>query len=139
DKENRPRSVAGQAILGSKEFIDRVVETIEKGNELPEVTAKRFYRKGIELEALYQAVCLHYRIKGITKGREGGHSRDMFVYLAKRQTNATNSEIGQKAGGITFSAVAQQYARTMRRLEQDQKEMDEWLSEEKGVLSNVKG
>jgi len=37
----------------------------------------------------------------------------MFIYLAKRETAATNREIGEMAGGIRFSAVTHQYVRRL--------------------------
>lgn len=131
--------VVGQAVLGTKKFIGKVVKGMTKGTELKDVTSKRFYSKGIDLDDLYRAVCRYYRIKEIVKGRKGGCSRDMFVYLAKRQTAAMNAEIGQRAGGITFTAVAQRYARTVQKLTQDGKAMKQWEKEVVDILSRVKG
>ncbi len=103
--------VVGQAVLGSKEFIGRVVEGIDNGREIGDVISKRHYVQALDLQTLYEAVCGHYGEREITKGRGGGRSRDMFVYLAKKHTTALNGEIGQKAGGVTFSAVTQRHSR----------------------------
>ncbi len=131
--------VVGQAVLGRKEFIREVVKGIRTGKELKEVTSKRFFSKAVNLDDLYRAVCRHYQVSEIAKGSEGGRSRDMFVYLAKRQTAALNSEIGQKAGGITFSAVAHRYSRTVRKMEQDREALRQWEKEAEDILSRVKG
>jgi len=131
--------VVGQAVLGRKEFIREVVKGIRTGKELKEVTSKRFFSKADNLDELYRAVCRHYQISEIVKGSEGGRSRDMFVYLAKRQTAALNSEIGQKAGGITFSAVAHRYSRTVRKMDQDGEALRQWEKEAEDILSRVKG
>ena len=50
----------------------------------------------------------------------------------------SNDEIGQMAGGITFSAVAQRYAMTARKVAQNRKVMAEWTREAKDILSRVK-
>ena len=131
--------VVGQAILGGKEFVREVVEEVRKDRELKDVASKRYYLKSTDLNELYGAVCGYYEIKEIARGREGGRGRDMFVYLAKEQTMASNAEIGQMAGGITFSAVAQRYARTARKVAQNRKVMAEWTREAKDILSRVKG
>lgn len=127
--------VVGQAVLGSEEFIGQVVEGIGKGREIGEVISKRHYTKAHDLQKLYEAVCGYYRERELAKGREGGRSRDMFVYLAKQYTTALNREIGQKAGGITFSAVAQRYSRIVKKLTQNAKEMEKWEQEATGILS----
>ena len=131
--------IAGQAILGSKEFIEKVTRGIRKEGNLGDVTAGHLYRRTIALAELYREVCRFYRLKGIAKGKSGGQGRDMFIYLAKRETGAMNREIGEMAGGISFSAVTHQYARTLKRLEGDRKAMKEWTREAEEILSNVKG
>jgi chromosomal replication initiation ATPase DnaA len=119
--------------------VDKALGAIKSGRELKDVTSKRFYRKKVELDALYRAVCVYYKIPEIVRGREGGRGRDMFVYLAKRETAALNDEIGQKAGGITYSAVAQKYVRMNRRLEGAEKVREQWDAEAKAIMSRVKG
>ncbi len=48
-----------------------------------------------------------------------------------------NREIGQKAGGITFSAVAKSYARIVRKLEQDAVAMKTCKRDEARIVSRV--
>lgn len=81
-----------------------------------ETTSRRHYTKALDLQEFYEVTCKHYGKMDLTKGQQGGRSRDMFVYLAKKHTTALNREVGRKAGGITFSAVAQRYARIVKEL-----------------------
>ena len=131
--------VVGQAMLGSNEFVERVIECIEKEGELGDVVSKRHYVRSLDLQKLLDAVRDYYGEKVITKGREGGRSRDMFVYLAKKYTTALNGEIGQKAGGVTFSAVAHRYSRIMKMLEQEDTVRKKWEKEGAEILSRFKG
>ncbi len=130
---------AGQAIFGSKEFVERVKSRIGKERQLGDVTARNLYRKPIRLEDLHLEVCRFYGVKELTKGKSEGYSRDMFIYLAKRETAATNREIGKMAGKISFSAVTHQHVRRLKRLEKDIRAMKEWVKEAGEIMSKVKG
>lgn len=131
--------VSGQAILGSKQFIKKVTEVIGKKRQLGDVTARNLYHKQVSLNDLYREVCRFYGVKDFAKGKSEGHSRDMFIYLAKTKSAATNREIGEMAGGISFSAVTHQYVRRLKRLEKDPNLMKEWTEEADDLLSKVKG
>lgn len=131
--------IVGQAVLGRQEFVEKVVAGIGTDKHLKDIISKRFFIKAVSLDKLHQAVCQYYRVEDIAKGRAGGRVRDMFVYLAKRETAAQNSEIGQMAGGITYSAVTQRNIRTIRQLEQDAHAMEEWNKDAKTIMSKVKG
>lgn len=111
--------IAGQAILGSKEFTKKVTESIGKKRRLGDVTARNLYQKQVSLKELYREVCRFYGVKNFAKRKSEGQSRDMFIYLAKKETTATNKEIGEMAGGISFSAVTHQYVRRLKRLERN--------------------
>ncbi|MEW6585020.1 MAG: transposase [Nitrospirota bacterium] len=131
--------VAGQAILGSKDFVEKVTSEIGQEKQFGDVTAKKLYRGQIGLEDLHRAVCRFYGVEGLTKGKRGGRSRDMFVYLSKTKTSATNGEIGEMAGKISFSAVSKQYLSRLRKLKENSWGMKEWDEEAAMLMSKVKG
>jgi REP element-mobilizing transposase RayT len=131
--------VAGQAILGSKDFVEKVRSRIGKERQFGDVTAKKLYREVIGVAELHRVVCRFYGVEGLPKGKRDGRSRDMFIYLAKKETSATNREIGEMAGKISFSAVSHQYLRRMKILEKDRRAMKEWAEDAASIMSKVKG
>lgn len=66
---------------------------------MSDVTAKKLYCERVGVE-LYRAVCRYYGVEGLAKGKRGGRSSDMFIYLSKKETSATNKNIGEMAGRI---------------------------------------
>lgn len=131
--------VVGQAVLGSAEFAELVLKGIEREKVRGEIISKRALLKKTDLNDLHRAVCRYYGVKEFAKGKRGGQSRDMFIYLAKRETTALNSEIGKSAGGISSSAVSQQFDRLLSKLERDSSSMKEWLKTADSVLSIIRG
>ncbi len=47
--------------------------------------------------------------------------RRIAIYLIKKNTGATNSEIGDLFGGITYSAVAKSYDRINKKIKKNRK------------------
>jgi REP element-mobilizing transposase RayT len=131
--------IVGQAILGRKEFIGQIVEAMEDGRSLQDIVSKRSYSGAIDVGKLYEGVKRYYRIGGLKSGRQGGVAADMYVYLAKKYSIATNEEIGKKVEGITYSAVAQRYGRILTRLSGDDKERIAWEKNARQIMSSVKG
>ncbi len=131
--------VAGQAILGSKDFVEKVRSDIGQERQMSDVTAKKLYCARVGVEELYRAVCRYYGVEGLAKGKRGGRSRDMFIYLSKKVTSATNRDIGGMVGKISFSAVSHQYLRRMKELEKDRHAMKGWAEEAATIMSKIKG
>jgi putative transposase len=131
--------VVGQAILGRKEFTDQIIEAMEDGRPLKDIVSRRSFSRLINIEKLFEAVKRYYRIKTFKSGREGGRAVDMYVYLGKKYSMATNEEIGKKVEGITYSAVAQRYGRILKKLLCDDRERSIWERDAAQILSSVKG
>jgi REP element-mobilizing transposase RayT len=131
--------VAGQTILGSRDFVEKVTSKIGQEKQFVDVTAKKLYREQIGLEDLYRTVCRYYGVECLHKGKRGGHSRDMFIYLAKENTSATNGEIGKRVGGVSFSAVSQQHVRRVRKMNENRQMTKKWIEEAAILMSKVKG
>lgn len=136
-KEN----MVGQAILGSKEFIKRVLKGIKKGKGFEEITAKRIYKSRISLEDLKDRICRYYRIKDFTGTNmpDVRHKRQMFIYLAKRETTVFNREIAAEVGEISPSGVSHQNKRILQGLEGDRKISRQWEKEAEEIMSRIKG
>jgi len=145
--ENPPRypveNIVGQAMLGTKEFIKKVLKGIKKGRSFGEVTAKRIFEDKIDIDGLYSQVCTYYqRIGNKGKGnanKQSGRKQEMFIYLAKEYTSAFNREISEKTGGLSSSGISHRYRRLKRKIEGGRKFRTVWNKEAKDIMSIFKG
>lgn len=128
--------IIGQAILGSKEFIKKIIKETRK-KALKGTTAKRKYGGIIDLEELRDRVCNQYGVKKLStpEKKEEQHARRMFICLAKEKTTAYNREIAEIAGYGDPSSIAQQYKRTARELEADRRLSRQWELEKEEIMS----
>jgi putative transposase len=133
--------ITGQAILGSREFVKKVVKGRKVGISSQEITAKRRYEGGIDLEELRDTICGYYKVKEIRNISipEERRGRLMFIFLSKKKTSAFNGEIAKMVGGLSPSAVTHQYKRILKRLKEDGRFLKEWERESKSIMSQIKG
>lgn len=100
--------VYGGMILGKEGFIRETLSRLEsKQREGVEVSHRKALRATQNTEETLSTLCLHY---GITRetltGAKRSEARKAGIYLLKKFTGATNSEIGELFGGLTYSAIA---------------------------------
>jgi len=86
---------------------------MKSGRRSEEITAKRRYEGGIDLEEVRDTICRYYKVGEIRHRHipEERHGRLMFIFLSKKETSAFNREIAEMAGGISPSGVTHQYKR----------------------------
>ena len=133
--------IIGQAILGSKEFFKKIVTRLQGSINTQEITAKRKYGKGIDLEELRDNVCRYYNVNELNNSAmpEERRAKLMFIFLSKQNTSSLNREIAEMAGGISPSGVTHQYKRILSQLEKGGRSITEWGKEAKSLLSMFKG
>ncbi|MEW6054332.1 MAG: transposase [Nitrospirota bacterium] len=134
--------ITGQAILGSKGFIKKVIKGIQNNNKRSEeITAKRRYKTGTDLEEIRDAICGYYKVRELANISipEERHAKLMFIYLSKKEASAFNREIAEMLGGMSPSGVTHQYKRTVKRLEEDRRLQKEWEKESIAIMSIFKG
>ena len=140
--ENPPKypseNIVGQAILGSNSFIKKVIKGIKKDRPFGEVTAKRIFTDKIKLEELYKQVCTYYQKREDSSALSKEMQR-MFIYLSKEYTSAFHSEISEKVGGLSPSAITHTYKRTKNKIEGDKKAQKRWNREAEEIMSIFKG
>ncbi|MBI5103313.1 MAG: transposase [Nitrospirae bacterium] len=136
--ENPPQypaeKITGQAVLGAEKFVSKVVKTL-KGEILGDISAKRYFDGRPGVNEIYRAVCDYYGVDLIKDSRV----QDMFVCIAKEESQALNREIAEKAGGKSDSAIAHQYRRVMRKLEADGKSLQQYKKKKTDIMSRFKG
>jgi len=131
------------SIIGSWEFLSRVIAKTGGKGSLDQVTGKALLSRPLRLEGLLGAVCDYYGLEKIEDAAKsnkkwGRRPRSMFIYLAKKHTAALNREIGEAVKGLTPSGVTKQYIRTVERISRDGEEARIWREEEEAILSIVK-
>ncbi len=130
----------GGIILGGERFIKGVLETIKEGYiERAEVSQRKALRNGIGMEAIIEGVCHYFKVtrQSVVK-RQRGDIKNIAIYLIKRNTGATNNEIGALFGGVSYSAVSKTYQRMLERLQTDLK-LRKKIEQINATMSNVKG
>jgi chromosomal replication initiation ATPase DnaA len=112
-------------------FIKKVIKGIRKDRPFGEVIAKRIFTDKMNLKELHKQVCAYYKKR--EKGEEGNalakEMQRMFIYLSKEYTSAFNSEISEKVGGISPSAITHAYKRTKNEMGGGKKLQKRWKTE----------
>jgi putative transposase len=121
----------GGIILGKKEFIRDVLRRIESETLKDRGIARRKeFIPAPTLDALIEAVTIRGRFSEAA-------TRNIVIYLARKYTTLTNTEIGRHYGDLSYSAIAKAAARLAMKLRQNEKLRKdvEWIETQ---LSNVK-
>jgi REP-associated tyrosine transposase len=126
----------GGIVLGKEQFVREILRGLsDQQIENDEVSYRKALQSGEAAEEIVRRICAERDCAvsdlADVKNRR---VRDMAIYLLKRQTAATNKEIGGLLGGGSYSAVAKIYQRFGKKLLGDAK-----LSREVDRLSRVKG
>jgi putative transposase len=122
--KNPMEKVYGGMMLGGEGFIREVLSRLENEQmEGVEVSHRKTLRAIVGVEEIISALCEHYGIvQEEVAGNKRSKARSAGVYLLKKYTGATNTEIGELFGGISYSAVAKIF-QNFSRLMTDDKEL----------------
>jgi len=84
------------SILGDHDFLDRIKEMTKNREAGEELSELRKIKKNITVPEVIETTSTFYKRKpyDITKRSRNNHERKMAIYLSKKLTLATNSEIG---------------------------------------------
>jgi REP element-mobilizing transposase RayT len=132
--------VYGGMMLGGEGFIREVLSRLENEQmEGVEVSHRKTLRAIVGMEEIISALCGHYGV-GLEEvsGNKRSETRNAGVYLLKKYTGATNTEIGEMFGGISYSAVAKIF-QNFSRLMADDKELRGRIKNILGHISTFKG
>ncbi len=125
--------IIGQAILGGKEFAERIIARIANESISNEVRKRTGALKELTLDEAYDAVRRLYGLETLRKCDMEKESlqkaRRVFVYLGKEHTAATNGDIAEMVGDIKPSTVCTLHRRICARYREDSRYRDS-LSEE---------
>lgn len=106
--ENPLRKIYGGVILGGKGFIRETLRRIESEHAAsPEISWGKALRAIPDIEDIVSVCCAHFDVtREELKSSRRSDSRKVCVYLIKKHTSATNREIAEIFGSLSYSAVA---------------------------------
>lgn len=118
--ENPFKKVHGGIILGGAQFIKEILKKVEGEHLRDKEIANRRKLKAHRIEDILKAAGEYYGVSKDTEfGNDSGDKRKVVIYMMKKHTGATNRQIGEYFGGLSYSAVAKIYERFARRLKED--------------------
>ena len=108
EEKSPMEKVYGGMMLGRKSFIRDILSRLANEQlEGAEISHRKALRTGAGVEEIVSALYEHY---GVTleeiAGNRRSQARNAGIYLLKKYTGATNTEIGELFGGLSYSAVA---------------------------------
>lgn len=140
EQESPMKKVYGGMILGSVPFIKESLNRL--GDELlqrTETSHKKELRSHCEIDDVLSLVAEHYGVTPeIAVSAERNDIRKVIIYLMKKQSAASNREIGEAIGDMSGLAVAKAYQRLVAQMAKDgalRKEIEKL----ERIMSRVKG
>jgi len=138
--ESPLKKVYGGIILGSVPFIKESLDRLEiELLQRTETSHKKALRSHCEIDDVLSLVAAHYGVTPeIAVSVERNDIRKIVIYLLKKQSAASNLEIGEVVGGMSGFAVAKAYQRLVADMGKDvvlRKEVETLAVD----LSRVKG
>ena len=138
EQENPFKDVYGGVILGSAQFIKRVLGGLKEAVwEQEDIAQRRELLRALRGDDMRGAMADYYKISRDELQRDGNHHRDIAIYLMKRYAGFTNRQLGGVFGDISYSAVAKAYQRFSLRLAGD-RSLQKTTKEIMARMSNVK-
>jgi hypothetical protein len=107
DLENPEKKIYGGMILGGTQFIKEALRRLKSeyiGKR--EISHRRSLKSAEMADEIMNAVAGGYEtsVEEITEGRDR-EMRNVAIYLLKKHTGMANRDIGERCGGLTYSAV----------------------------------
>lgn len=127
----------GQIILGSKEFIEKIKESIKTDALDKEIVERKRLTEYVPPEEIFSAVSSFFKtdIDSLKdKGSRNNTAKKVAIYLIKRYSGLSNMEIGHIFGGVHYSSVS----KSSKRIEMEMKNNENLQKLIKNVVSNVK-
>ncbi|MBU1909237.1 MAG: hypothetical protein KJ726_04240 [Verrucomicrobia bacterium] len=104
-------------VLGSERFAEEMRDMLKTGRE---VSARRELRKRVSWEDVVGAIEKTKRERwDAFVDRHGDWGRDLALWVGRRHTGLTLGELGARAGGMDYGAVAMSVKRMKLRLSHD--------------------
>jgi REP element-mobilizing transposase RayT len=127
----------GQVILGSKEFIEKIKESISEDELDKEIVERKRLADYVAPGEILSVVSNYFKIhiEDIKDKRcRNNTAKKVAIYLMKRYSGLSNSEIGHIFGGVHYSAIS----KSSKRLEVEMENNENLHKLIRDLMSNVK-
>lgn len=116
-------NVKAGLILGGDEFVANVLSSI-KDSELRMMAEEMLLDHTLSIEEIHMRACQSFCLTDLASGQYLNNQNyrtacDLFLYLAKEYTHASNMDIAEYLGGISCNAISCRYRNLRQRLIQD--------------------
>jgi len=136
-KQNPFAELYGQVILGSKEFIEKIKESVRESELDKEIVERKRLTDYVAPEEILAVVTKYFQtsMKVLRNQKSRNNTaKKVAIYLIKRYSGLNNNEIGKLFGGVHYSAIS----KTSTRLEVEMENDEKLYKLVKDVMSNVK-
>jgi putative transposase len=138
EEESPLKDVYGGVILGSQQFIKRVLGSLKEAVwQQEDIAQRRELLMILRRDDIMGAIADYFNISRDQLRGNGTDNRDIAIYLMKRYAGLTNRQLAGLFGDISYSAVAKAYARFSGRLTRD-RSLQKTTREIMARMSNVK-
>ncbi len=117
--ENPLKRAVGNIVLGSKEFVEEVMDMIDEDKISEGISNKKEIINTVNPEQVIKEVSKVYKIKPkqiTTTGVRNNEARNVAIYITKRLCELSNKDIARIYGNIKESAVSKVVVRTEEKL-----------------------
>ncbi len=123
EPDNPFEDVYGGIILGANRFIkDTLSRVKEEYLKRDEISNRKLLQSRHDAEEVIEAVARYFKTGREYLVNNGNRRwRKIAIYLLRKHTGATNREIGEIFGGLTYSAVSRSNERFQRQLQKDRR------------------
>ena len=136
--DNLFEKVYGGVILGGKAFIKEVLQRLNgQGFQKKEISHRRALGSTTDMDEIVDLMCGWFKVSK-EKVKSSFPYKGYAVYLSRKHTPFSNTEIGSYFGGISYSAVTKIGTRIKERMTKDKKLLEEMVKLEEN-LSRIKG
>jgi hypothetical protein len=122
-EENPFTDLYGQVILGSKEFIEKIKGSVRESELDKEIVERKRLTDYVVPGEILSVVSNYFKIhiEDIKDKRcRNNTAKKVAIYLMKRYSGLSNSEIGHMFGGVHYSAISQSSKRLAVEMENDE-------------------
>jgi REP element-mobilizing transposase RayT len=128
--ENPVGKVYGGIVLGCEGFVKEVLNRLEEDRlASEEISYRKALRATMGIEEIVTALCDQFGISRTEiTGNKRSKARNAGIYLMKKYSGASNKDIGEHFGGMSYSAVTKAFQLFSKQLGKD-----------RGLRNQIKG
>ena len=105
--ENPLKEIYGGSILGGKLFVKKALGRLKEGiTQKSEVSQRRELDAAFGVERILDTVASHFKVSPEDVLEDKKEIRNITIYLIKKWTSMTNTQLGDMFGGLSYSAVS---------------------------------